>query len=88
MMGRQCDDQASLFYKFRLEDRVPGDHLLRKIDRFLDLDNLNDFCDSVDLILHRLELDQDERHKMPRTRDFPFGGIDLIRRWKNTGMSP
>ena len=36
MMGRQCDDQASLFYEFRLEDRVPGDHLLRKIDRFLD----------------------------------------------------
>src|SRR5437763_6032239 len=40
MMGRQCDAQASLFYEFRLEDRVPGDHLLRKIDRFLDLGTL------------------------------------------------
>jgi transposase len=40
MMGRQCDGQASLFYEFRLEDRVPGDHLLRKIDRFLDLGTL------------------------------------------------
>ena len=39
-MGRQCDGQASLLYEFRLEDRVPGDHLLRKIDRFLDLDKV------------------------------------------------
>jgi hypothetical protein len=60
----------------------------KAFDRFLDLDNLDDFCAYVDLILHRLELDQNERHKMPRTRDFPIGGIDLIRRWKDTGMSP
>ncbi len=40
MMGQQCDGQASLFYKFCLEDRVPADHLLRKIDRFLDLGTL------------------------------------------------
>src|SRR5712691_2028045 len=40
MMGQQCDDQASLFYQFCLEDRVPADHLLRKIDRFLDLSAL------------------------------------------------
>src|SRR5271154_7556010 len=37
MMGQQGEDQASLFYEFCLEDRVPADHLLRKIDRFLDL---------------------------------------------------
>jgi len=37
MMGEQRDDQAALFDEFCLEDRVPGDHLLRKIDRFLDL---------------------------------------------------
>ena len=40
MMGRQQDDQARLFYEFCLEDRVPADHLLRKIDRFLDLSDL------------------------------------------------
>src|SRR5215212_5614949 len=40
MMGQQCDGQASLFYKFCLEDRVPVDHLLRKIDQFLDLRTL------------------------------------------------
>src|SRR5438067_1715094 len=40
MMGLQCSDQARLFYEFCLEDRVPGDHLRRKIDRFLDLSTL------------------------------------------------
>jgi transposase len=40
MMGRQRQDQAKLFYEFCLEDRVPADHLLRKIDRFLDLRTL------------------------------------------------
>jgi transposase len=40
MMGRQGEDQAKLFYEFCLEDRVPVDHLLRKIDRFLDLSSL------------------------------------------------
>jgi transposase len=35
MMGRQNSDQASLFYAFRLDDRVPKDHLLRRIDLFV-----------------------------------------------------
>lgn len=35
MMGRQIGDQASFFYEFRLDDRVPKDHLLRRINRFL-----------------------------------------------------
>src|SRR4051794_27165133 len=35
MMGRQNSDQASLFYAFRLDDRVPKDHLLRRIDVFV-----------------------------------------------------
>ena len=40
MMGQQGEDRAKLFYEFCLEDRVPVDHLLRKIDRFLDLRTL------------------------------------------------
>ncbi len=40
MMGRQGHDQTKLFYEFCLEDRVPADHLLRKIDRFFDLSTL------------------------------------------------
>lgn len=33
-MGRQTADQARLFYEFHLDDRVPADHLLRRIDVF------------------------------------------------------
>jgi transposase len=39
MMGTQAiPDQ--LFYDFCIEDHVPQDHLLRQIDRFLDLDDI------------------------------------------------
>jgi transposase len=37
MMGRQSADQRRLFYDFCLEDAVPADHLLRRIDGLLDL---------------------------------------------------
>ncbi|HEY0766788.1 MAG TPA: transposase, partial [Steroidobacteraceae bacterium] len=40
MMGRQADDQDRLFYSFNLDTHIPADHLLRGIDRFLDLDEL------------------------------------------------
>lgn len=36
MMGRQVE-QGALFYEFRLEERVPADHLLRRVDAVLDL---------------------------------------------------
>lgn len=32
MMGRQRRDQGKLFYEFRLDDRIPQKHLLRRID--------------------------------------------------------
>lgn len=35
MMGRQTTDQARLFYEFHLEDRVPSNHLLRRINGFV-----------------------------------------------------
>ena len=41
MMGRQDVGQAPLFYAFNLEDHVPANHLLRGIDRFLDLSELH-----------------------------------------------
>jgi transposase len=43
MMGRQIGDQTSLFYKFRLDDRIPKGHLLRRINVFLTpvLDNMH-----------------------------------------------
>jgi hypothetical protein len=37
MMGRQRGGQKKLFYSFNLDNHVPSDHLLRGIDRFLDL---------------------------------------------------
>src|ERR1700730_17570247 len=37
MMGPRQVDQAALFYEFSLERHVPAAHLLRSIDRFLDL---------------------------------------------------
>ena len=39
MMGMQVE-AAQLFYEFRLDDHVPDDHLLRRIDRFLDLESV------------------------------------------------
>src|SRR5215469_16942710 len=40
MMGQQTGLQERLFYEFRLDDWVPADHLLRKIDAVLDLSGL------------------------------------------------
>ncbi|KMW59674.1 Transposase [Candidatus Rhodobacter oscarellae] len=37
MMDDRQTLQAALFYEFSLEDHVPQDHLLRSIDRFVDL---------------------------------------------------
>lgn len=37
MMGHRQVDQAALFYEFSLETHVPSDHLLRSIDRFVEL---------------------------------------------------
>jgi hypothetical protein len=36
-MGERRVMQEALFYGFSLEGHVPDDHLLRKIDRFVDL---------------------------------------------------
>jgi hypothetical protein len=40
MMGQQAGNQERLFYRFYLGGHVPADHLLRGIDRFLDLSAL------------------------------------------------
>jgi len=37
MMGRLKSEQVQLFYQFNLEDAVPDDHLVRRIDAALDL---------------------------------------------------
>ena len=40
MMGYRQVEQAALFYEFSLERHVPIDHLLRSIDRFVELGEL------------------------------------------------
>jgi len=40
MMGQQTTGQDKLFYAFNLEDHIPATHLLRGINRFLDLSDL------------------------------------------------
>jgi transposase len=40
MMGPNGGDQNRLFYSFNLDEHVAADHLLRGIDRFLDLSDL------------------------------------------------
>jgi hypothetical protein len=40
MMGKRAGVQAALFYEFDLDRHVPGDHLLRSIDRFVDLSGI------------------------------------------------
>src|SRR3979409_2538085 len=40
MMGERRVGQEALFYEFSLEGHVPETHLLRSIDRFVDLDGL------------------------------------------------
>ena len=34
MMGRQDRDQRQLFYEFNLDEMIPPEHLLRRIDVF------------------------------------------------------
>ena len=40
MMGPRQVAQGALFYEFSIEDHVPTDHLLRSIDRFVDLGDM------------------------------------------------
>ena len=42
MMGERTVAQEQLFYEFSLERHMPTDHLLRSIDRFVDLSSLRE----------------------------------------------
>jgi transposase len=42
MMGKRLAAQEALSYGFSLERHVPADHLLRSIDRFVDLSGLRE----------------------------------------------
>lgn len=40
MMGAKLEAQAALFYEFNLNQHVQVDHMLRQIDRFVDLSDI------------------------------------------------
>jgi len=40
MMGERRVDQGALFYEFSFDRHVPADHLMRAIDRFVDLEGI------------------------------------------------
>lgn len=40
MMGQQAVAQEQLFYSFNLDAHIPPDHLLRRIEHFLDFGGL------------------------------------------------
>ncbi len=42
MMGERTVAQEALFYSFSLERHVPVDHMLRSIDRFVDLSGIRE----------------------------------------------
>jgi len=43
MMGPKQEAHAALFYEFSLEGHVPQNHLLRSIERFVDLNDTRQY---------------------------------------------
>jgi len=70
MMGRKDKPQSPFFYSFNLDEVVPQDHLLRKIDRILDLSDLHQHLASYYSYTGRPGL-------------FPYGGIHAIQNHPN-----
>ena len=54
--------------------------------RFLDISDYDSFSDRAQEIIRRLEMEDHELQKMPRSRDFPVGGVEVIKRWHLSGM--
>ena len=53
MMGHRQVEQAALFYEFSLEKHIPANHLLRSIDRFVDLEQVRRDLAQFESILRR-----------------------------------
>jgi hypothetical protein len=57
-------------------------------ERFLDLSSFDEMLNEVEGVIARLSRVEDSRSKMPRSRDFPKNGVDLLKRWNETGLNP
>jgi hypothetical protein len=51
-----------------------------RYNQFLNLGDPGSIAESIAEILQRLKLDDNDWHKMPRSRDFPLDGIKLLER--------
>ena len=54
--------------------------------QFLNLESYEEVSGNIQEIIRRLSLDDNEWDKMPRSRDFPIGGVELIKRWLAESM--
>jgi hypothetical protein len=54
--------------------------------RIFNIEDYDQVVTNIDNIITRLELNDDNPSKMPRSRDFPKGGKEAIKKWKETGM--
>jgi hypothetical protein len=59
MMGERRVMQEALFYSFSLERHVPSDHLLRKIDRFVDLSEVRAHLEPYNSEIGRPSIDSE-----------------------------
>jgi hypothetical protein len=70
----------------------PWLHVIESNDEtYIQFLNFESYCDSngvgnnISTIIKRLSFPDDDWRKMPRSRDFPIGGLDLLKRWKEEG---
>ena len=59
MMGQRAQRQSALFYEFDLDEAVPQDHLLRAIDRFVDLADVRRHLEPFYAAIGRPSIDPD-----------------------------
>jgi hypothetical protein len=64
MMGERRVMQEALFYGFSLERHVPDSHLLRKIDRFVDLSGLRSHLAPYYIDVGRPSIDPEQMTRM------------------------
>lgn len=57
MMGQLSSGQERLFYSFNLEDHIPANHLLRSINRCLDLSDLRHYLADFYIPIGRPSID-------------------------------
>lgn len=74
MLGPRQEAQGALFYEFSIEDHVPQDHLLRSIDRFVDLSGIRQHLVPFYSNTGRPSIDPELLIRMPRIRALHWTG--------------